>query len=97
MKFKTLKLLEKDTPRICERNKQSELIKSKQLYEKRLDEINNLKMEILEEMIKNENTAEEIEQWAKKHRTAVAIYDAPIEEIENRIVTLKREKEAYNT
>ena len=48
-------------------------------------------------MIKNENTAEEIEQWAKKHRAAVAIDDAPIEEIENRIVTLKREKEAYNT
>ena len=30
-------------------------------------------------MIKNENTAEEIEQWAKKHRAAVAIYDAPID------------------
>ena len=55
-KFKTLKLLEKDTLRIYERNK--ELIKQKQLYEKRLDEINSLKMEILEAMIKNENTEE---------------------------------------
>ena len=34
-KFKALKLLEKDTPRIYERNKESELIKQKQLYEKR--------------------------------------------------------------
>ena len=50
-KFKTLKLLEKDTLRIYERNKESELIKQKQLYEKRLDEINSLKMEILEAMI----------------------------------------------
>ena len=55
-KFKTLKLLEKDTLRIYERNK--ELIKQKQLYEKRLDKINSLKMEILEAMIKNENTEE---------------------------------------
>ena len=41
--------------------------------EKRLDEINDLKMEILEMMIENENTEEEIEQWTEKHRTAVAI------------------------
>ena len=93
-KFKTLKLLEKDTLRIYERNKESELIKQKQLYEKRLDEINSSKMEILEAMIENENTEEEIEQWTENHRAAVAIYDAQIEEIENRIITLKREKEA---
>ena len=73
---------------------ESELIKQKQLYEKRLDKINSLKMEILEAMIKNENTEEEIEQWTENDRTAVAIYDAQIEEIENRIITLKREKEA---
>ena len=59
--FKTLKLLKKDTLRIYERNernKESELIKQKQLYEKRLDEINSLEMEILEIMIVNENTEE---------------------------------------
>ena len=50
-KFKTFKLLEKDTFRIYERNNESELIKQ-QLYEKRLDEVNSLKMEILEAMIK---------------------------------------------
>ena len=73
---------------------ESELIKQKQLYEKRLDEINNLKMEILEAMIKNENTEEEIEQWTENHRAAAAIYGAQIEETENRIITLKRAKEA---
>ena len=91
--FKTLKLLKKDTLRIYERNKESELIKQKQLYEKRLDEINSLKMEIIEAMIENENTEEEIEQWTESHRVAVAIYDAQIEETHNRIITLKREKE----
>ena len=93
-KFKTLKLLAEDTPRIFERNKESELIKQKQLYEKRLDETNDLKMKILEVMIENENTEEEIEQRMENHRAAVAIYDAPIEEIGNRIAMLKREKEA---
>ena len=51
---------------------------------------------MLEAMIENENTEEEIEQWTDKHRAAVAIYDTPIEEIKNRFVTLKREKEAYD-
>ena len=50
-------------------------------------------MEILEAMIENE-TPKKNEQWTEKHRAAVAIYDTPFEEIENRIVTLKREKEA---
>ena len=59
-KFKTLKLLEKDTLRIYERNKESELIKQKQLYEKRLDEIKNLKIEILEAMAEKKNTEEEL-------------------------------------
>ena len=86
--------MKKDAPRIYERNNESELIKQKQLYEKRLYEINDLKMETLKVMIENENTEEEIEQWTENHRAAIAIYDAPIEEIESRIVTLKREKEA---
>ena len=51
-------------------------------------------METREAMIENENTEEKIEQWTENHRAAVSIYDAPIEEIENRLVTLKREKEA---
>ena len=51
-----LNLLEKDTPRIYERDKESELIKQKLLYEKRLDEINDLNMKILEAMLKSENT-----------------------------------------
>ena len=63
------------------------------LNEKRLEEINSLKIEILEAMIENKNTEEEIEQWTENDRAAVAIYDAQIEEIENRIIMLKREKE----
>ena len=88
--------LEKYTLRIYERNRKSELIKQKQLYEKCLDEIKNLKMEILEAMIENKNTEKKIEQWAENHRVAVATYNAPIEEMENRIITLKREKEAVD-
>ena len=40
---------------------ESKLIQQKQLYEKRLDKINSSKMEILEALIENENTEEEIE------------------------------------
>ena len=51
-------------------------------------------MEILEAVIENKNTEENIEQWTENHRAAVAIYDTTIEAIENRIITLKREIEA---
>ena len=61
--------------------------------EKHLDKINNLKMEILETIIENENT-KEIKQRVENSGVATAIYDAPIEKIENRFVTLKREKGA---
>ena len=89
-----MKLLGKDTIRIYERNKERELIKQKQLYEKRLDEISSLNMEILNAMIESKNTEEEIVQWTENHhRAAGAIYNVQIEEIENRIITLKRERE----
>ena len=67
-KFKTLKLLEKDNPRTYECNKDSKPVKQKLLYEKRLDKISDLKMEILEAMIKNKSNEEEIEQWTENHR-----------------------------
>ena len=51
-------------------------------------------MNILETMIENENTGEEIEQCTENYREAAAIYDALIEEIKKRIVMLKREKDA---
>ena len=53
-------------------------------------------MEILEAMIENENTEEEIGQLTENRRAAVAIYDTPIEEFEKRIITLKRGKEAHD-
>ena len=53
-------------------------------------------MEILEAMVEIKNNGEEIEQWTEKRRAAVAIYDAPIEETENRIVIFKRQKEPHD-
>ena len=93
VKLKTLKLLEKDTPKIFTRNKESELIKQKQLFEKRLDEINDLKINILEIMIEDEKGEEEIEQWTEKHGEAVSIYELLVEDIEKKITLIQREKE----
>ena len=52
-------------------------------------------MKILEAMLENENTEKEIEQWTENHRASAAINDAPIEEMENRFVTLKRERSLW--
>ena len=64
-KFKTLKLLEMDTLRIYERTKESELIKQKQLYEKRLDEFDSLKVEILEATTENKTPKKKLSSEQK--------------------------------
>ena len=47
-------------------------------------------------MIEKENTEKEIKQCTENHIATVVTYGALIEEIQNRIVTLNREKEADN-
>ena len=94
IKFKTLDLAVSENARIISRDKVNELIKQKNLFEKRLDEINELKVAVEEIMLEAEKSLEEVENWVKLHNEEVAKYDAPMEEIETALNNIKRVEEA---
>ena len=61
MKFKILDLAVKENKRIISRNKMNELVKQQKVFEKRLDEINNLKFAAEEFMLEDGKSLGEVE------------------------------------
>ena len=60
------------------------------MFEERLEEVHELKGKIQELKLEQEENMEEIEKWTSKHEAEVQEYDAPIEELQNRIMGLKQ-------
>ena len=81
MKFKLSYLAVKENERIISRNKVNELVKQQKAFEKRLDEINDLKVAAEEFMLEEDESLGKV----KLHNKAVSKYDAYLEEIETRL------------
>ena len=58
IKFKILDLAVKENERIISRNKVNELVKQQKVFEKRLDEINDLKVTAEEFMLEDKSLGE---------------------------------------
>ena len=65
IKFKILDLPVKENERIISRNKVNELVKQQKKFEKRLDEINDVKVTAEEFMLEDNNSLGEVENWVK--------------------------------
>ena len=81
IKFKILDLAVKENERINLRNKVNELVEQQAAFEKRLDEINNLKVAAEEFMLKDDESLGEVENWVKyitKSTKLRVVYDASI-------------------
>ena len=85
IKFKILDLVVKENERIISRYKVNELVKQQKVFEKRLDEINDLKVAAEEFMLEDDKSLGEVENWVKLHNEAVSKYDIYLEEIETRL------------
>ena len=85
IKFKILDLAVKENERIISRNKVNELVKQQKVFEKHLDEINDLKVAAEEFMLEDDKSFGEVENWIKLHNEAVSRYDIYVEEIETRL------------
>ena len=85
IKFKMLDLAVKENERIISRNKVNELVKQQKVFEKRLDEINDLKVAAEEFMLEDDKSLGEVENWVKLYNEAVSKYDIYLEEIETRL------------
>ena len=68
IKFKILDLAVKENERIISRNKVNELVKQQKVFEKRLDEINDLKVAAEEFMLEDDKSLGEVENWVKLQR-----------------------------
>ena len=80
----------KENEIILSRGKGGELIKQQGFIEKSLCEINDLKNQVQETMLENEEVSfEEVEDWGNKYCYAVVRYDIPIGEIESKLRSFK--------
>ena len=68
IKFKILVLAAKENERIISRNKVNELVKQQKVFEKRLDEINDLKVAAEEFMLEDDKSLGEVENWVKLNK-----------------------------
>ena len=85
-----LQITRNECPQILQRSKIRELEKHFQMQEERLEEVHELKRKNQELKLEQEENMEEIEKWANKREAEVQKYDAPIGELQNRIMELKQ-------
>ena len=84
LNLEILDLAVKENERIISRNKVNELVKQQKVFEKRLYEINDLKVASEGFMLEDNKSLGEVEKWVKLHNKAVLKYDIYLEEIETR-------------
>ena len=85
-----LQITRNECPRILQRSKIRELVKHIQMLVERLEEVLELKGKIQGLKLEQEVNMEEIEKWTSKHEAELQEYDAPIEELQNKIMELKQ-------
>ena len=63
IKMEMLGLIKNDIPKILHRNKMKELEKTDSLIENKLDELQELKRNVQEQILENEKSGEEVKAW----------------------------------
>ena len=63
IKMEMLGLIKNDIPKILHRNKMKELEKTASLIENKLDELQELKRNVQEQILANEKSVEEVKAW----------------------------------
>ena len=63
IKMEMLGLIKNDIPKILHRNKMKELEKTVSLIENKLDELQELKRNVQEQILENEKSGEEVKAW----------------------------------
>ena len=89
-KLLMLQITRNECPRILQRSKIRELVKHIQMLVERLEEVLELKGKIQGLKLEQEVNMEEIEKWTSKHEAELQEYDAPIEELQNKIMELEQ-------
>ena len=91
-KMEMLGLIKNDIPKILHRNKMKELEKTAALIESKLDELQELKRNIQEQMLENEKSGEELKAWGYEIESKFENFEQVKEELDQAIVRVKRKE-----
>ena len=91
-KMEMLGLIKNDIPKILHRNKMKELEKTAALIESKLDELEELKRNIQEQMLENEKSGEEVKAWGYEIESKFENFEQVKEELDQAIVRVKRKE-----
>ena len=91
-KMEMLGLIKNDIPKILHRNKMKELEKTAALIESKLDELQELKRNIQEQMLENEKSGEEVKAWGYEIGSKFENFEQVKEELDQAIVRVKRKE-----
>ena len=92
IKMEMLGLVKNDIPKILHRNKMKELEKTAALIESKLEELQELKRNIQEQMLENEKSGEEVKAWGYEIETKFENFEQVKEELDQAIVRVKRKE-----
>ena len=87
-----LGLVKNDIPKILHRNKMKELEKTAALIESKLDELQELKRNIQEQMLENEKSGEEVKAWGYETESKFENFEQVKEELDQAIVRVKHKE-----
>ena len=91
-KMEMLGLIKNDTPKVLHRNKMKELEKTATLIENKLDELQELKRNVKEQMLENEKSGEEVKAWGYEMESKFENFEQVKEELNQAAVRVKTKK-----
>ena len=87
-----LGLIKNDIPKILHRNKMKELEKTATLTENKLDELQELRRNVQEQMLENEKSGEKVKALGYEMENKFENFDQVKEELDKAIVRVKRKE-----
>ena len=99
IKMEMLGLIKNDIPKILHRNKMKELEKTATLIENKLDELQDLKRNVQEQMLENKKSGEKVKALGYEMESKFENFEQVKEELDKAIVRVKRkeiEKNGHN-
>ena len=96
-KFKLLEIKDKNTEKILNEKKERELKRQVQVISQKLEEIYDLRTEIEELKIAEDESPEQVEEWGKEFEARTEHYEQVVESLTNATATIDNDREKVKT
>ena len=96
-KFKLLEIKDKNTEKILNEKKERELKRQVQVISQKLEEIYDLRTEIEELKIAEDESPEQVEEWGKEFEARAEHYEQVVESLTNATATIDNDREKVKT